>query len=107
MFRPPSASASVARPWRVLVALLALFALVASAGAELAEHTDDGCRTETHCLVCRSAHGHAQAVAVPAAVPAVPVVTAPLAEAPARRHVSVAAIVHASRGPPPVLPALV
>jgi hypothetical protein len=100
-------SSRAARPVRALVALLALVALVASAGAPLAEHTDDGCRTETHCLVCRSAQGHAQATAVPATTPVVLVVAVPLAEPPARRHVSAAAVVHESRGPPRVLPHLV
>ena len=43
-------------------ALLLVASLFAGALLDFAPHTDDGCRTEIHCLACRSALG-CQAVA--------------------------------------------
>jgi hypothetical protein len=55
-----------------VTALLAL-ALLASAlwVQDFADHTDDGCQTETHCLACRSALAR---MAMPSVAPA-PVAT--------------------------------
>ena len=68
--------------------------------AGFAPHTDDGCQTEVHCLVCRSAYTPA-AVAAPAHGPAVALV--PLGStsvgAPAAISDGLPSIV-SSRGPP-------
>jgi hypothetical protein len=82
------------------IALIVLASVVAAAGADFLPHTDDGCQTEIHCLVCRTAFSSAVPVALAApasialalsgALPArVPV---PLAQAEPGRL--------ASRGPP-------
>lgn len=55
--------------WRAaaarLAAALALLVVATGAGEWLGAHTDDGCRTETHCLLCRAGQGHAAATPVP------------------------------------------
>ena len=84
-------------------AVLAGFVLAAVFGGVLEgflPHTDDGCPTEIHCLVCRNASDRTAATVTPApprpvvrAVPAAPAGAAPrLAQFHPRAHVS--------RGPP-------
>lgn len=65
-----------------------------------AEHTDDGCQTEIHCLACRAAYARA---AVLEAAPGPPVAL-PMAGAPAAAHeapgLEAAPSRRSSRGPP-------
>ncbi|HVR71448.1 MAG TPA: hypothetical protein VMT87_11450 [Vicinamibacteria bacterium] len=85
-------------------ALAGVLALAVLAGALLlqgfVEHTDDGCQTEIHCLVCRAAHVRA---AAPTAAPG-PAVVLVCAGAPAAA--ATLAVTQAppsdrsSRGPP-------
>ncbi|HUG54769.1 MAG TPA: hypothetical protein VMR21_14265 [Vicinamibacteria bacterium] len=50
----------------VLAAAVVVFALLAGALEGLFPHTDDGCRTEIHCIACRSLQGRTAVVAGPA-----------------------------------------
>jgi hypothetical protein len=82
------------------IALIVLASVVAAAGADFLPHTDDGCQTEIHCLVCRTACSSAVPVALAAPVSVAlvlagtlpPHISAPFAEAEPGRL--------ASRGPP-------
>jgi hypothetical protein len=84
-----------------LTALLAL-ALVACAlwVQDFADHTDDGCQTETHCLACRTALAR---MGMPAAVPA-PVAALAAAGTPPTLHdpavLQTLPSDRSSRGPP-------
>jgi hypothetical protein len=60
-------SRSVRGGWPA-IALIVLATVVAAAGADFLPHTDDGCQTEIHCLVCRTAFSSAVPVALAAPV---------------------------------------
>jgi hypothetical protein len=49
-----------------MTCLLSLASLGAMLGADVLEHTDDGCAVEVHCIACRTLHG-AAAVPMPSA----------------------------------------
>jgi hypothetical protein len=86
--------------WRLVAALLAVCALGAVAAQELGIHTDDGCRVEAHCRLCRVACVTASVgdggplIAGPGALVdlVAPAATPPTAIAPAAAH--------SPRGPP-------
>lgn len=86
---------------RSLVALVALASITSVLWLEsFGPHTDDGCRTEVHCLACRTAlvraAGSPPVLAAPVVVPLDHVVVQTVDPA-----LDVALSAHSSRGPPP------
>lgn len=90
--------------WRAaavrLAAALALVVVATGAAGWLGAHTDDGCRTETHCLLCRSSHGHAAATPVAALQHAVHFGVVDSTPAPRESPVTGEAHACSTRGPP-------
>jgi len=83
----------------VLVTVL-LAALLGGAAEGFLPHTDDGCPTETHCLVCRTVQGRTAAVVGAVSLVAVALAAEVVPAPPAPRLVCAASRPHLSRGPP-------
>lgn len=89
------------RTRRSLVALAVLASLTGVLWLEyFGNHTDDGCRTEVHCLACRTALVRPAAAAAPvAAAPVVVALETVVSRSVARAH-DVVPDGRSSRGPP-------
>jgi hypothetical protein len=88
------------RSRQATLVLLALLALAAGGLNGFLPHTDDGCPTEIHCLVCRSAHGRVAAVSAPAAPALALTSLGAVAEPPLAACLDSLPDAHDARGPP-------
>ena len=85
---------------RAALAALLLVALLGGVVEGFLPHTDDGCPTEIHCLVCRSAYGRTAVAVAPAAPRPVAVVTLAAPADATPRAAQFHPRAHVSRGPP-------
>lgn len=88
------------RTLRLVAVLLAVAAVGVAAGQDLGLHSDDGCRVEVHCGLCRLSYGGIAVIGVAAALPRPADLVQPPSAGDAAFLAPVPLRAHPPRGPP-------